>query len=312
MMTAVLNILGTTPRARRRALWGIALILPNTLGLFVFFGIPVLMSFNTSLQEWNGIRPAVYIGLDNFERMASDPRFWNALTNRIQLLLMIVPIEMLLALGVALLLNQQRLKGRAVFRTIYFLPVVTSTVAASVVWAWIFQPRFGLLDMFIAPLGFTDIRWMTSPDLVLIPIAAVAIWQRLGFDMVLFLAGLQSIPGVLYEAAIIDGANRWQRFRYVTLPMLSPITFLVVVLAIIQGFQIFDQVFIMTARTVPGGVGGSATTLTYFLYDAGFVRSQFGYASSVAVVLFMIILSVTVVQLRLQRYWVYYESGEAR
>jgi multiple sugar transport system permease protein len=312
MMTAVLNILGTTPRARRRALWGIALILPNTLGLFVFFGIPVLMSFNTSLQEWNGIRPAVYIGLDNFERMASDPRFWNALTNTIQLLLMIVPIEMLLALGVALLLNQQRLKGRAVFRTIYFLPVVTSTVAASVVWAWIFQPRFGLLDMFIAPLGFTDIRWMTSPDLVLIPIAAVAIWQRLGFDMVLFLAGLQSIPGVLYEAAIIDGANRWQRFRYVTLPMLSPITFLVVVLAIIQGFQIFDQVFIMTARTVPGGVGGSATTLTYFLYDAGFVRSQFGYASSVAVVLFMIILSVTVVQLRLQRYWVYYESGEAR
>ena len=312
MMTAVLNILGTTPRARRRALWGIALILPNTLGLFLFFGIPVLMSFNTSLQEWNGIRPAVYIGLDNFERMASDPRFWNALTNTIQLLLMIVPIEMLLALGVALLLNQQRLKGRAVFRTIYFLPVVTSTVAASVVWAWIFQPRFGLLDMFIAPLGFTDIRWMTSPDLVLIPIAAVAIWQRLGFDMVLFLAGLQSIPGVLYEAAIIDGANRWQRFRYVTLPMLSPITFLVVVLAIIQGFQIFDQVFIMTARTVPGGVGGSATTLTYFLYDAGFVRSQFGYASSVAVVLFMIILSVTVVQLRLQRYWVYYESGEAR
>lgn len=293
-------------------MWGIALILPNTLGLFVFFGIPVLMSFNTSLQEWNGIRPAVYIGLDNFERMWGDPRFWNALRNTFQLLLMIVPIEMLLALGVALLLNQQRLKGRAIFRTIYFLPVVTSTVAASVVWAWIFQPRFGLLDMFIAPLGFTDIRWMTSPDLVLIPIAAVAIWQRLGFDMVLFLAGLQSIPGVLYEAAIIDGANRWQRFRYVTLPMLSPITFLVVVLAIIQGFQIFDQVFIMTARTVPGGVGGSATTLTYFLYDAGFVRSQFGYASAVAVVLFTIILTVTITQLRLQRYWVYYESGEAR
>jgi len=312
MMTAVLNLLGTTPRARRRALWGIALILPNTIGLFVFFGIPVLMSFNTSLQEWNGIRPAVYIGLDNFERLASDTRFWNALSNTLQLLLMIVPLEMLLALGVALLLNQQRLKGRAVFRTIYFLPVVTSTVAASVVWAWIFQPRFGLLDMFIAPLGFTDIRWMTSPDLVLVPIAAVAIWQRLGFDMVLFLAGLQSIPGVLYEAAIIDGANRWQRFRYVTLPMLSPITFLVVVLAIIHGFQIFDQVFIMTARTVPGGVGGSATTLTYLLYDSGFVRSQFGYASAVAVVLFAIILSVTVGQLRLQRYWVYYESGEAQ
>lgn len=292
-------------------MWGIALILPNTLGLFLFFGLPVLIAFVTSLLEWNGIRAPEFIAIDNFIRLSEDDRFWQALRNTLTLLVMIVPLEIFLALSVAMMLNQ-RVYGRNLLRVIYFLPVVTSTVAASVVWAWIFQPTYGLLEAFIGPFGFTDVRWLTRPDLVLIPIAAVAIWQRLGFDMVLFLAGLQTIPRVLYEAAIIDGASRWHQLRYVTLPMLSPTTFLVLVLAIIQGFQIFDQVFIMTARTVPGGVGGSATTLTYLMYRSGFVRSEFGYASAVAVVLFLIIMMVTMFQLRFQRNWVYYESGEAR
>jgi multiple sugar transport system permease protein len=144
----------------------------------------------------------------------------------------------------------------------------------------------------------------------LIPIAVVAIWQRIGFDMVIFLAGLQAIPGVLYEAAVIDGASRWQRFRHVTLPMLSPTTFLILVLAVINSFQIFDQVYVMTLRTVPGGVGGSASTLAYYLYRRAFTNSEFGYASAVALTLFMIILVVTVFQLAIQRYWVYYESED--
>ncbi len=310
MTNNLLSILGETPRARRKALWGIALILPNTLGLLIFFGIPVLIAFGTSLVEWNAIKPPVFIGLGNFQTMAGDSRFWQALGNTIRLLLYTTPIEVALALGVALLLNQ-RLWGRSMLRTIYFLPVVTSTVAASIVWTWIFQPNYGLLDnLLFTPLGFPELKWLTLPDLVLYPIATVSIWQRLGFDMVLFLAGLQAIPRVLHEAAIIDGASRWQRFRHVTLPMLSPTTFLVVVLAVISGFQIFDQVYIMTARTVAGGVGGSATTLTYYLYRSGFVSSKFGYASSIALVLFLMILTVTIVQLRLQRRWVYYESGE--
>ncbi len=310
MLETILNFFGETPRTRRKAFWGIALILPNTLGLMVFFGIPVLIAIATSAHEWNLIRPAEFIGLENFSDLINDDDFWQALGNTIKLLLFTVPIELVLALGIALLLNQ-RLRFLGLFRTIYFLPVVTSTVAASIVWAWIFQPRYGLLDNIVfSPLGFTELKWLTRPDLVLIPIATVSVWQRLGFDMVLFLSGLQSIPRVLYEAAIIDGASRWQRFRHVTLPMLSPTTFLVVVLSIIYGFQIFDQVFIMTARTVPGGVRGSATTLTYFLYQEGFINSKFGYASAIALVLFLIILAVTVIQLNLQRRWVYYESGE--
>lgn len=307
MMTIALNWLGRTPLARRRALWGLALVAPNVLGLLFFFGIPVLNAFMTSFQEWNAITPPVPVGLANFERLAGDPAFWQALTNTLKLLVFAVPVGVTSALFVALLLNQ-RLRGRGVFRTIYFLPVVTSTVAAAMVWTWIFQPRYGLAGNLLAPLGLRDLNWLTRPDLVLIPIGIVMVWQRIGFDMVLFLAGLQNIPHHLYEAAIIDGANRWQRFRFVTLPMLSPTTFFIVLLSVINAFQVFDHVYVMTARTTRGGVGGSAVTLTYFLYDRGFMKSEFGYASAIALVLFLIILGMTVLQLRLQRRWVYYES----
>ena len=187
---------------------------------------------------------------------------------------------------------------------------MTSTVAASIVWTWIFQAHYGLLDNLLAPFGLLDLNWLTRPDLVLIPIAVVTIWQRLGFDMVLFLAGLQNIPAILYEAALIDGATRWQRFRHVTLPMLSPTLFLIVVLSFISSFQIFDQVFIMTARTVAGGVGGSATTLSFFLYQSGFTHAEFGYASAIGLAMFAIMLAVTLFQLRLQRLWVYYKSTD--
>jgi multiple sugar transport system permease protein len=308
-MASLVNVLGKTPLTRRRALWGLALIAPNTLGLLFFFGIPVLLSFYTSFQQWNGIKPPEFIGLDNFTRLLNDRHFWQALGVTAKVMLFVVPFGTGLALGVALLLNLP-LRGRSIFRTIYFLPVVTSTVAASIVWTWIFQSRYGLLNNLLAGFGLLDLNWLTRPDLVLIPVAVVTIWQRLGFDMVLFLAGLQNIPRILYEAALIDGATRWQRFRYITLPMLSPTLFLIIVLSIIGSFQIFDQVFIMTARTSPGGVGGSATTLSFLLYETGFVNAEFGYASAIGLAMFLILLLVTGFQLRLQRRWVYYESTD--
>jgi multiple sugar transport system permease protein len=305
---SILRFLGATPLARRRALWGIALVAPNVFGLFFFFGIPVLIAFATSFNEWNGIRPPEFIGLRNFQDLFADRLFWRSLLNTLALFLMSVPTGLVLSLGVAVLLNQ-KLPGRNIFRTIYFLPVVTSTVAASIVWTWIFQPRYGLLAGLVPPLA--EVAWLTSPNIViLIPIAVVTVWQRLGFNMVLFLAGLQAIPKVLYEAALIDGANRWQRFWRITLPLLSPTTFLILVLNTIGSFQIFDQVYVMTSRTARGGPGGSASTLSYFLYDQGFTQSEFGYASAVALVLFLIILGFTIVQLRFQRRWVYYEAGD--
>ncbi len=306
-MASFLNLFGHTPLARRKALWGLLLIAPNTLGLMFFFGVPVLASFLTSLTKWNGLVPSQAVGLANFQQLTVDASFWQALGNTLKLLVLVVPADVALALAVALALNQ-RLPARNFFRTIYFLPVITSTVAASVVWTWIFQAHYGLVGNALAFAGLRDVAWLIRPDLVLIPIAVVAVWQRIGFDMVLFLAGLQNIPRVLYEAAIIDGANQRQRFRYITLPMLSPTTFLVVILAVINAFQIFDQVYMMTLRTSPGGVNGSATTLSYYLYRSAFINSQFGYASAIALILFVIILGVTVLQLRLQRRWVYYES----
>ncbi len=306
-MMILLNLLGRTPLSRRRALWGMALVAPNVIGLMFFFGLPALNTFLTSLVEWNGIKPPVPIGLDNFSRLAQDNAFWQAAGNTFKLFLLSVPTGVTLALGVALLLNQ-RLRGRTVFRVLYFLPVVTSTVVASIVWTWIFQPRYGLIGNLFAGLGGRDTPWLTHPDLVLIPVGVVMIWQRLGFDMILFLAGLQNIPRVLHEAALIDGATRWQLFRYITLPLLTPTIFLVLVLTSINAFQVFDQVYIMTARTTRGGVGGSATTLSYLLYNTGFIQSEFGYASAIALVLFLIILGFTVFQLVLQRRWVYYEA----
>lgn len=310
MTSTLLKWLGPTPLTRRKALWGIALIAPNVLGLMFFFGIPVLMAFFTSFQEWNALRPPQFIGIDNFTRLADDPAFRQAFLNTLKLLALIVPAEVVLALAVAAMLNQP-LRGRGLYRVIFFLPVVTSTVAASIVWSSVFQPRYGVLSRLLEPFGLGETRWLVEPGLVLIPIAVVAIWQRLGFDMVLFLAGLQTIPLELYEAARIDGANRWQRFLHVTLPLLSPTTFLVIVLAVINGFQIFDQVYVMTLRIVPGGVGGSATTLSYYLYRRAFTFSEYGYASAIALVLFLMILVVTLFQLRAQRVWVYYEAGEA-
>jgi multiple sugar transport system permease protein len=307
MRSALVNVLGPTPLSRRKALWGMALVAPNVAGLFFFFGLPVLMAFWTSFQNWNGIKPPRFVGLDNFRYLLDDPKFEQALTNTLKLIGLTMPLEIILALSVAILLNQP-LRGRSLLRLIYFVPVVTSTVAAAVVWTSLFQPRYGLLSQILGPVGLGETKWLVEPGLVLIPIAVVTIWQRLGFDMVIFLAGLQAIPGVLYEAALIDGANRWQRFRHVTLPMLSPTTFLVMILATISGFQIFDQVYVITLRTVPGGVGGSATTLTYYLYRTAFTNSQLGYASAVALALFAIILAVTVFQLVIQRYWVYYEA----
>jgi ABC-type sugar transport system permease subunit len=303
------NLLGNTPLSRRRALWGLALIAPNTLGLLFFFGIPVVLSFVTSFHEWNGIKPPIFIGLQNFQTLLNDPKFWQALGTTVKLVLFTVPVGTLLSLGVAILLNQ-RLAGRNLFRTIYFLPVVTSTVAASIVWTWIFQAHYGLLNNMLAGFGLLDMNWLTRPDLVLIPVAVVTVWQRIGFYMVLFLAGLQNVPRILYEAALIDGATRWERFRYITVPMLSPTTFLIIVLSVIGSFQIFDQVFIMTARTAAGGVGGSATTLSFYLYQKGFVGGEFGYASAIGLAMFAILLAITAFQLRLQRRWVYYESTD--
>jgi multiple sugar transport system permease protein len=303
------SLLGSTPAARRRALWGLALILPNTLGLFIFFGVPILASFGLSLHDWNIFTAPRFIGLENFVNLTRDPIFFKALGNTLTLFLLVVPIKIFLSILLAVLLNL-KMFGVGVIRVAYILPIVTSTTAAAIIWSWIFQPQVGLIDPILTQFGYPQMRWLTSPDLVLYPIAIVIIWQSLGFDMILMLSGLQSIPKTLYEAARVDGASALVRFIRITLPLLSPTVFLVVVLSTIQLIQVFDQVFVMTSSTVLGGVNNSASTAVFYLYQKGFTESRFGYASAIAVALFFIIILVTGFQFWLQRRWVHYQAED--
>ena len=207
MTTSILNWLGPTPLSRRKALWGMALVAPNVLGLMFFFGIPVLMAFGTSVNEWNAIKPPRFVGLDNFERLLYDDSFQQALTNTFKLIALVVPAEIGLALGVALLLNLP-LHGRGVLRALYFLPVVTSTVAASVVWTSIFQPTYGILSQFLEPFGLGETKWLVEPGLVLIPAAAA----QIEIPMIAS-GGFADARGLVAALALgADGVNMGSRF----------------------------------------------------------------------------------------------------
>jgi len=240
---------------------------------------------------------------------ARDTLFWNSLFNTILFCLMLVPLSSIPALGLAMVLNS-KLPGVTFFRAIYFLPSVAAVVGTALIWRWLYDPTIGYFNYFISEivnflngtLGFSiadpQIAWLTGPGVMLFSIVFLAAWQVVGFNTVLFLAGLQGIPKTLYEAAMIDGANRWQQFRNVTLPMLAPTTFFVITTTLIQGLQVFNEPYaLFPARPIPV----DATTSVYYIYTQGFNRFQFGYASAVAWLLFLFIFAVTFVQFRLQR-----------
>ena len=301
-----------SPRSEKGRGWadsarGVLLILPNTAALAVFFLIPIGIGFGLAFYRWNIFKPAEFVGFENFRTLVDDERFWTSLFNTVQLVFVLVPIQIALATLVAVGLNQ-KLRAIGLLRTMYFLPVVTSTVAAAQVFVGLFQPEFGLANGVIGIVSEWQPRWLTDPDLILFPIGAVSLWQRLGFDVILILAGLQAIPSSANEVADVEGASAWQRLRYVTIPTIAPTLFLVAVLEVIWAFQTFDQVVIMTQGNVLGGVGGSASTLSFYVYQASFLQNKFGYAAAIALTQFALILVVTMVQFRGQRRWVHYAN----
>jgi multiple sugar transport system permease protein len=256
-----------------------------------------------SLLEWDGLGEATFVGLSNYTTELTGSEFRNALSNTVYYTVMVVPSSVVLSLMAALALNKLRLKN--FFRVIYFAPVVTSAVAAGVVWLWVYNPDFGLINSYLQDwFGIKGPQWLLDPKWVMPSIAIMSIWLSMGFYIVIFLAGLQGIPVTYLEAAKIDGANRFQRFWYITLPLLSPTTFFVFIIAIINSFQVFDQAFIMTAD---GGPANSAVTMVYYLRDLAFVDFVYGRSAAVAVILFAIILALTLLQFRVQRRWVHYE-----
>lgn len=295
------------PRAntlrRRETLAAYGFLLPNLIGFLIFTLLPVVAALLISLTDWNLLQPPKWVGLKNFVTLAQDPLFRKVLGNTAIYVLGTVPVQMILALLVAMALNQG-LPGTLFFRAAFFMPVVTSAVAIALVWRWIYNADFGVLNSFLYMLGVSDPpNWLTSTRWALPSVMIMSVWQQIGFSMVLFLAGLQGVPEHLYEAARIDGAGPFQRFLFITVPMLTPTTFFVFVINIINSFQVFDQAFIMTG----GGPANATNTIVYNIYQNAFQFFKMGYAAAMAWVLFAIIFVVTVVQFRLQSRWVHYE-----
>ncbi|MFZ2625232.1 MAG: sugar ABC transporter permease [Propionibacterium sp.] len=277
---------------RRNTLLGWIFILPNFVGFALLTLIPVLTLFYYSFTDWNVFTGAEWSGLDNFKQLAKDETFRTSVVNTFYYAVLHIPLTLVLSLGLALLLNQ-KIFGRAFFRTAAFFPYITSIVAVAVVWNMLFSPDFGPINQFLKLIGITNPpRWTASSTWSMPAVVIVGTWREMGYYMILFLAGLQTIPGELYEAAKVDCASAWQRFWNVTVPCLRPTTFFVTIMLTIGSFKVFDLILVMTQ----GGPGTSTLVLSQFIYQKGFVENQFGYASAASIVLFAICLVITVVQ----------------
>ncbi len=279
-------------------------ISPWIIGFLIFGFGPLIFSFALSFQEWNMLTPAKFVGLKNYAHLKDDPLFWLSMYNTVFYTIFAVTLGQVWALILATLLNQ-KVKLRALFRTIYYLPSVISGVSLSVLWIWMFHPNFGIVNYFLGMLGVPRISWLASEVWAKPALIIMSLWT-VGIPMLIYLAGLQNIPNQLYEAAEIDGANRWRKFWRITLPLITPSIFFNVVISTIGSFQVFTQAFIMT------GGGPVFSTLFYvlYLYRTAFNYFKLGYAATLAWVLFGILLVLTFIQFRLSRRWVYYATEE--
>jgi multiple sugar transport system permease protein len=297
-------------RSFKSNLTGYAFISPWILGFIIFAFIPMIISFYLSFTRWTMLSPPQWVGVENYQNIfTEDPLLFKSLFNTFYFVLVSVPLSMIFALFLAILLNQ-KVKGLSFFRTIFFLPSITNVVAVSVLWVWIFNPEFGLLNTvlqkfgIIGPYWFQDETW-SKPALVI-----MSLWN-VGGGMIIYLAALQGVPDQLYEAAVLDGAGAWTKFRKITIPMISPAIFFNLIISVIGSFQVFTQAFVMTGKAQPGAEGGPNYSTLFFvlyLYKKAFQEYQMGYASALAWILFLIILIFTVIQFKIAKNRVYYES----
>jgi multiple sugar transport system permease protein len=283
-------------RARRRrdlraALEAYGLLAPSILGFAVFLVAPIAVVAVLSLHEWNLLSDPEFVGLRNYRELADDDRAVQAVGNTFYYVLLNIPAQTVLALGLALALNE-KIKGRNAFRVIYVLPWMAMPVALGVIWRWMFDPVNGGLNRFLGLFGIDGANWLTDSSWAMPVIASVNVWQYTGYTMLFFLAGLQAIPRQLYEAADVDGASPLYRFFRITLPLLRPAMLFVLVTSVIGSFQVFDTIHVMTA----GGPDGTTATLNYQIYLESFTQRNAGYASMLAMILFAVIAVITLAQ----------------
>ncbi len=303
-------------RRTREALLALTYLLPALVILAVFRVLPIILSVRMSLYDWGMAGARAFVGLGNYLAVLRDPVFWKSLLNTGWYCLFEVPVTLFLSLFIALLLNQ-KIRGLGVYRTVYYLPVVTSIVAVSVVWRWILQPDRGLLNYLLSLAGIGGLRWLQDPrglfqlllgphgsslpsslrgpSVALLSLVMMGIWKSLGYNIVIFLAGLQNIPRTYYEAARIDGAGRFRTFRNITWPLVSPTTYYVLIMSCIGAFETFAQVWIMTGPPA-GGPLSTTKVVMYYFYENAFELWRLGYGAAIAFFAFVIILTLTLFQ----------------
>jgi len=278
------------------------LFLSPTLVIFsAFILFPVFFSFYLSFQKWNMFSgDATFVGLDNYARMFQSAEFWQVLKNTAIYSIGTIPINMALSLWVAYLLNK-KLAGKKFLRTAFFAPVIISPVAAALIWRWMYDPNFGLVNFCVEMLGFNPVNWLNEPTAAMFALIIMSVWKTFGINMVLFSAGLQGIPDSYYEAAELDGAGKFAKFWHITIPMLAPTTFFIMIMSMISSFQVFDLVYVLTS----GGPLGSTKVLVFYVYEYAFKFFEMGYASAISYFLFALLFLLTMFQIKFMKSKVY-------
>jgi multiple sugar transport system permease protein len=286
----------TVSNRRRLALSGGVFLTPSVILFAAFLAGPLVYALYISFNEWSMMRSPTWLGLDNYQRILRDDIFWRSLRNTVVFTALFVPAVTLLSLASAALLNQS-IGAKALFKALIFIPIITPSVVVGVVWTYAFQPELGLINELLRLINLPTSLWLGSQDVALPALVLVTIWQRFGWFMILFLAGLQDIPIEVKEAATIDGATPFRSFMDITLPLLRPTLILVTVLAAIGAFQVFDLIFVMTE----GGPAYATQTLSYYIYTKAFRSFDMGYAAAMSYVLFLALLLLTLLQMRILR-----------
>ncbi len=280
----------------------IIFLAPALSAILLFFILPLFVAFLLSFTDFDiytlgDFRRLKFIGFGNYIKLLNDELFFKALYNTFYFVLIGGPLSILVSLSTALLLNSKLLKYKKIFRTIYFLPVVTTIVAVAIVWRYLYHPRFGVLNYLLSLIGIQPIDWLGDPDFAMPAIILLAVWKNFGYNMILFIAGLQNIPAELYEAAELDGASNWYKLKNITLPLLAPTTFFISIITMIGYFQLFAEPYVMTQ----GGPLNSTLSIVLYMYQEGFRWWNIGYSVSIAFVLFLIILIFTFIQFRYEK-----------
>lgn len=289
-----------TNRGRSEFLWGWAFILPTVVGLLVLNIIPILQTIYQSFFKTGDFgKGNIFVGFQNYKKVFGDTEVWQAVINTFKYVIVEVPVSIVIALVLAVLLNR-KIKGRTAYRTIIFLPMVAAPAAVAMVWRWLFNSEFGLINN----LFHIHVNWISNPNIAIFSIAIIGVWSIVGYNMVLFLAGLQEIPQDYYEAAAIDGASGIRSFFSITVPLLSPTIFFVLVTRFIGALQVFDLIYMVIDRTNPALM--KTQSLVYLFYKYSFVNKNLGYGSTIVVLLLCITMIITVIQMRVQKKWVFY------